>query len=294
MPFLTIEGRKHHAASVVGTGGEQGCSTNTCCRITRPISADTNKSRDGLVRYACINRSAASVEEHFRHASISRSNRTISDGVVMATFAIKCPHCLRDNTSFNVIASEPHPDEFAGVRFVEAFATCNACHRSVCTTVTVHGPRITHTNLVQYFGVLESSEYVDVGEWLPRAPTPDVPQHLPPAVENAFMQAEQLRLAKFREPSGNAYRRALEAALRAIDCTLTGSLFARIEKLASSGELTPAMCKFAHRIRTLGNEASHETPLVADDEIDNLATFTRLFLLYRFTLPAMLPTQDAR
>ncbi|KVN55371.1 hypothetical protein WT13_23450 [Burkholderia anthina] len=53
------------------------------------------------------------------------------------------------------------------------------------------------------------------------------------------------------------------------------------------------MRNFAHRIRTLGNEASHETPVVEDDEIDDLAIFTKLFLMYQFTLPGMLPQPEA-
>ncbi|WP_186257381.1 DUF4145 domain-containing protein [Burkholderia gladioli] len=204
----------------------------------------------------------------------------------MATFSIKCPHCLRDNTSFTVIAFEPTRRQ-DGRANMETFATCNACHRGVCTRIVADGP----LHLDQLPGALDNFSFIEVGDWLPKPPAPDVPNHLPETVTKAFMQAEKLRLLgpDYREPSGNAYRRALEAALKAIDATLKGTLAARIEKLAEKGLLTPAMKEFAHRIRTLGNEASHETPLVEEDEIDDLAIFTKLFLLYQFTLPEMLP-----
>jgi len=137
--------------------------------------------------------------------------------------------------------------------------------------------------------LLATSDLMRVGQWFPKPPTPDVPEFLPGPVQSAFFEAEQLRIAGFRSPAGNAYRRALEAGLKEVDATLKGSLYSRIEHLATKALLTPHMRDFAHRIRTLGNEASHETPVVEDDEIDSLAIFTKLFLMYQFTLPGMLP-----
>lgn len=154
--------------------------------------------------------------------------------------------------------------------------------------MSVQVPNI-NADLRTYPGVLENSAYMSIGEWLPRPPAPDVPDHLPTDVAQAFLEAEQLKIAGFRAPAGNSYRRALEAGLRAVDNSLKGPLYKRIETLADKGLLTPAMRDFAHRIRTLGNEASHETPVVFDEEIENLALFSKLFLMYQFTLPAMLP-----
>jgi len=106
------------------------------------------------------------------------------------------------------------------------------------------------------------------------------------------MEAEQLRLSGFRGPSGNAYRRALEAGIKEVAPDLKGTLYNRIEQLTAKGELVSRMKDLAHRIRTLGNEASHDTPVVDVDEIDDLAVFTRLFLMYQFTLPGMLPPAE--
>jgi hypothetical protein len=170
---------------------------------------------------------------------------------------------------------------------METFATCNACHRGVCATIVADGP----AHLADLPGALDNYPHLTVGEWLPKVPEPDIPDHLPSTVLQAFMEAEKLRIAGFRGPAGNAYRRALEAGLKEVDAGLAGSLYARIETLKQRGQLTTSMCAFAHRIRTLGNGASHETPSVEDDEIDDLAQFTKLFLLYQFTLPAMLPVE---
>ncbi|MDN7582956.1 DUF4145 domain-containing protein [Burkholderia orbicola] len=209
----------------------------------------------------------------------------------MATFAIKCPHCLRDNTSFTVAGVHPHHAVQQGWMPIEVFATCNACQKGVCSTVRISIPsiRADFSNVA----LLVDSAHVKIGEWLPRSPGPDIPDHLPAAVLRAFTEAEQLKIAGFRGPAGNAYRRALEAGLKQVDASLKGSLYSRIEALANQSLLTPSLKEFAHRIRTLGNEASHETPLVEDDEIDDLAIFTKLFLMYQFTLPGMLPQPEA-
>jgi hypothetical protein len=212
----------------------------------------------------------------------------------MTTFAIKCPHCLRDHTSFTVAGAKGHnPAVKNGWNVVEIFGICNACQFSVCGTVRVNSAKVSIEQLASITLALDMSDAIVIEEWRPTPPSPDVPAHLPEIVARAFSEAEQLRIAGFRGPAGNAYRRALEAALKTVDSALKGTLYARIEKLTSEGMLTANMRDFAHRIRTLGNEASHETPVVEDDEIDNLAIFTKLFLMYQFTLPGMLPPRAA-
>jgi hypothetical protein len=216
----------------------------------------------------------------------------------MATFAIKCPHCLRDNTSFTVVASRPiqpspWPSGFRGLARVEVFGTCNACLRGVCGAVAVNTTAgVTH-KIEDIGSAIDLLGGITIEGWLPKPEGVDLPGHLPPVVERAYAEAERLKLAGFRGPAGNAYRRALEAALKEVEPDLKGSLYGRIEALANTGRLTANMKDFAHRIRTLGNEASHETPVVEDDEIDDLAIFTKLFLMYEFTLPGMLPKKDS-
>jgi hypothetical protein len=215
----------------------------------------------------------------------------------MATFAIKCPHCLRDNTSFTVIASNRHdqravhPANPTNVR-TEVFGVCNACKKGVCSTVDVRYPQVTY-EVEKLNAAIDATTGLTIHGWMPLAPTVDMPAHLPDAVERAYSEAERLKLAGFRGPAGNAYRRALEAAIKHATPEGKGNLFQRIESLATAGKLTTNMKDFAHRIRTLGNEASHETPVIEDDEIDDLAVFTKLFLMYEFTLPGMLPVKEA-
>ena len=48
------------------------------------------------------------------------------------------------------------------------------------------------------------------------------------------------------------------------------------------------MKKWAHEIRHLRNDATHEEDPFTDDEAQALQSFTELFLTYAFTLPGML------
>lgn len=211
----------------------------------------------------------------------------------MAVTSLKCPYCSKANMTFSIrmcngrkgVSGEPP-------YVVETYATCHGCFKGIVGTVGVLLPNV-ETDLTKVPGALSNYPHYIVmgGRWLPSPPVPDVPDRLPEAVSRAFSEAEELRLAGFRGPAGNAYRRALEAAIKIVDPELTGSLYTRIETLSKTTRLTPSMRDFAHRIRTLGNEASHETPVVGDDEIDDLATFTKLFLLYQFTLPEMIPVK---
>lgn len=200
----------------------------------------------------------------------------------MSTFAIKCPHCFKDEVAFTVRHFVP-TQRADGRCDMETFATCNHCHRGVTATITTDSP--CHIDALP--GNLYQYKHLHIGEWLPRVPLPDVPDRLPPAVQAVFLEAEQLRLAKFHGPAGNAYRRALEAAMIDLDITTEGTLYERVERLASQGILTSGMQKFAHRIRALGNMASHET--FSESESNELRLFTKLFMMYLFTLPSMLP-----
>ncbi|WP_347558546.1 DUF4145 domain-containing protein [Robbsia sp. KACC 23696] len=142
-------------------------------------------------------------------------------------------------------------------------------------------------------GAIELIVGLKIGSWAPRPPVPDVPAHLPDNVERAFRQAEEMRLGGFAEPSGSQYRKALELALKVVDSNLTGNLHNRIGALQKSGKLTETMSNFAHRIRSLGNEATHEIPETPVEEVPDIAIFTKLFLMYQFTLPGMLPEKNA-
>ena len=118
-----------------------------------------------------------------------------------------------------------------------------------------------------------------------------IPSNLPKNVADKFLQAERLSNQNdMRDPAGNAYRATLERSILHIDASLTGgNLYSKIEKLAKNGQITDDLKNFAHQIRNLGNDATHNDDDITQEELNNLRIFTRMFLMYVFTLPAMIP-----
>lgn len=83
-----------------------------------------------------------------------------------------------------------------------------------------------------------------------------------------------------------AYRRALELTMKDKGPALKGTLEKRIDALATEGKLTADIAEWAHSIRTLGNEATHDEEEPTDEDVADLAAFTRVVLEYLYTMPA--------
>jgi hypothetical protein len=125
-------------------------------------------------------------------------------------------------------------------------------------------------------------------EHLPRPKKSDVPEHLPERVGHLFRQAEDALRRRNWDSAGATYRKTLDVGTRLLDRTLSGNLGPRIDQLAANSKITPDMKAWAHQIRLDGNDAAHDEDPFTEDEAKRLHEFTRLFLLYAFTLPGML------
>ena len=123
---------------------------------------------------------------------------------------------------------------------------------------------------------------------------PEAPAHLPEDVRRAFEQAAR---AARRDADADlaimGCRRTLEIALARKGAD-EGTLATRIRRLADEGHLTRDLADWAHHIRELGNEAAHGPVMgeAAADQARELLEFTRLVLMYLFTLPGMV--EEAR
>lgn len=107
------------------------------------------------------------------------------------------------------------------------------------------------------------------------------PTDTPPEIERIFIQAENARRRREHEMSGMAYRKALELAVKDQGQPGRDDLYARINKLP----VTQQLKDWAHAVRMLGNDAAHDPVEPSDEELDDLAAFTRVFLEYVYSLP---------
>ena len=226
----------------------------------------------------------------------------------MITFGFCCPYCFKDNVAFTVqhISSNlTDTARYFGTTHHTIFATCNHCFNGISALYhlensdryingmpSANGLSAAVTDSV--YRKLEDIIDSDL-DWYPKPPKADIPQHLPADVERKFAAGEQIYFqSKYNESlmefAGTAYRSALEVALKHLDDNTDKNLNKRIGQLVKNQVLVKSMGDFAHSIRILGNEATHNE--ISMEELKDLRLFTQLFLQYTFTLPAMIPNKD--
>lgn len=198
----------------------------------------------------------------------------------MALLITKCPHCESDAVSMASVAVVAQSNVHTTGLFV-----CPICARPVGAWLANKGQGIEARTLNSYPGTFESAQW-GVRELWPAVIAKSAPDDVPPAVSRNFIQAEEAASRAHLEAAGMAYRRTLELALKIIAPELKGTLEKRIDKLTDDGRLTGDVGSWAHSIRDLGNEATHEPDEPTLDDVKELAAFTRVVLEYLFTMPA--------
>lgn len=225
----------------------------------------------------------------------------------MITFGYDCPYCSKKDVAFTVQHITSHVKEkahYEGVSFHTVFATCNHCLNGISALYYVNNSDVYVNGAPLANGLLSAVTdsvphfFSDIFErdldWFPKAPEADIPQYLPVEVERKFSAGEKLYFQTKHDEdliefAGTAYRAALELALKSLDDNTDKNLNWRINHLVNEKVLVKSMGEFAHSIRSLGNSATHNE--ITQDELEKLRLFTRLFLLYTFTLPAMIPKE---
>lgn len=226
----------------------------------------------------------------------------------MITFGHDCPYCKKKNVAFEVNDFSKRERMNSDKDVFAILGTCNNCGGGVVTNILVSNMRrdmgYSSSQSEEIYNIIGQhtqhkyslEEIFPNQEFVfhPLSPKPEIPEYLPADLENAFSEAEDLFCLveenKFVKQAGNSYRAVIELALSKLDDNPADkNLNQRINQLADKGKLSPSMKDFAHRIRTLGNGASHALLEFSKQDLDDIRLFTRLFLIYSFTLPAMIP-----
>lgn len=215
----------------------------------------------------------------------------------MVGFAIwngTCPHCGRENTSFDSEAQA-----FVG-RFANGSASrwnvffmCNACKGGMVADVVSTSGFGPHG--VQHKVSIPGKHYInhELVEFLildthPKPPAHVAPDFVPEKIAATFIEAsENLHRRKF-ETSQMLSRKALDLATKRLLPESQKRLKGRIDDLMKAGKITPEMGEWAHIIRDDGNSSVHDEDEVTREEAAELLAFTETFLMYAFTLPGMI------
>lgn len=122
----------------------------------------------------------------------------------------------------------------------------------------------------------------------------EAPESISSAVEKPFLQGLDNAQRGNNDAAAAMFRKALEAATRELAPDMANKPLAkRIDLLADSGKLTADLKEWAHLIRLDGNQGVHDDEELTTAEIEQLKEFTRLFLVYTFTLPAQVQARKA-
>lgn len=205
----------------------------------------------------------------------------------MGTLKRDCPHCDTKSMTFQAFSSILM--EGKGT-YLTAFK-CNGCHSGYMVEFGAKRNKTPQS----YNGDFEAvtSEFTILKEY-PETISNNIPEYLPENINIFYSQAVSAFKAGNYDSSAMMSRKVLEVSVKKIHPEGTGTLYRRIEGLASEGLITEDLKEWAHIIREDGNESAHEETPVDFNFADEILSFTGLFLLYVFTMPAMIKEKKSK
>ncbi len=203
-----------------------------------------------------------------------------------ATYMTNCPHCGAKNAAFISHAETTMRDR----PFMwNVYMTCSCCDDGIIVSVFDtaqhrHGPT-NHHYPVHLNG---NTEFVVAGS-RPEAIDPVAPADTPNSAAKPFVEAkDNLQLRRY-ETCGILCRKSMDIATKIIrgEAAKSETLYIRIDALANDGLITRDLKDWAHAVRLDGNQPIHSDVELSEDEAKDIVAFTEAFLMYAFTLPAM-------
>lgn len=168
---------------------------------------------------------------------------------------------------------------------------CAACDEYLITIFnapdTVQHPQLALMNLGATLAIERHG--LQLVDYYPKPPTADDVANLPPEIRTIFDKARTDFNAARLEQACMMLRKVLDKATMFLlgDEGKGQTLNNRIDMLKSRGLLTADLAAWAHTIRSSGNDFVHDAAPTQSDA-DDMELLTRMFLIYTFSLPAML------
>lgn len=211
----------------------------------------------------------------------------------MLSFNITCPHCLRENAVLQAFSEHIRHDTYI---YDVAFA-CRSCEKAgiaVVASAIRNGPFNSASNGGNIIIPSGDGRYhlLDV---FPAIETHSAPNNTPPRAADAFIEAkDNLKRGRY-DTSVMICRKTIDIATRNLlgDESKDEKLVKRISLLHGKGLITEQMRDWAHIVRIDSNGAVHSDEEFTKEEAEEMIGFTEVFLLYAFTLPAMVSAKQA-
>jgi hypothetical protein len=198
----------------------------------------------------------------------------------MQQLAMECPHCRTERAAFSIGEAM----QILHTPQVIVMLQCGVCGKGIVAEV--------NTTTYRIWSQGAPPMEPQILSLYPRTTPHAAPRDTPTDVGGAYVSGLR-NLERADGSDANAavamFRRCLEIAVRRLDpdAPQRSPLDKRIERL-SPDLITPAMKLWAHEVRLGGNDALHDPEELTTTEAAQLRDFAELFLIYAFTLPAML------
>lgn len=208
----------------------------------------------------------------------------------MVSFDETCPHCLRENAVLMAFAEIPKGENDHS--FDVAF-TCRSCGGSGVATVhslnnlgPIYSLRHSGSDMVIPPGMGRYS----LVKIVPEIKTHSAPDNTPERAAKFFIESkDDFQRGRYETCVMNC-RKIIDIATKVLmgDDAKDEKLSKRITMLFSKGKITEDMKDWAHIVRIDSNGAIHSDEEFTKEEAEQILGFTEVFLMYSFTLPAMI------
>ncbi|MFV8979827.1 DUF4145 domain-containing protein [Serratia fonticola] len=212
----------------------------------------------------------------------------------LLSFNITCPHCLKENA---VIAGfSEHKRSNLPIYDVAFF--CRSCEQAgiaVVVSNSTYGPyqRSRQSNEINVV-VPDGTDAFTVLSIFPKPESHVAPEKTPSKAAQSFIEAKDNIQRGRYETAVMLCRKVMDIATRNLlgDESKNETLVKRISVLHGKGVITDQMKDWAHIVRIDSNGAVHSDEEFTQEEAEEMIGFTEVFLIYSFTLPAMVSAKQ--
>lgn len=204
-----------------------------------------------------------------------------------------CPHCLKDNAVLICIAESQYKEHIYSLVF-----ECKSCSRMLVAEVMTSvygGPSYVAKN--SNFPVIANTHpNFRVINLYPKIKKHKAPDNIPEKSERFYIEAKENHARGNFETCVMLVRKVLDISTKEIlgEEAKKETLNQRISILRAKDLITEQMKDWAHIVRIESNDSVHSDEEFTEAEAAELLNFTEIFLMYSFTLPAMVEDKKSK
>lgn len=208
----------------------------------------------------------------------------------MLSLDITCPHCLREKAVLTVI-HETCRDEQSNL--IDITFKCRSCLKVGVAVVNTFGntPPLSLATKSPFGIIIPSNSYnCRIEEIIPELKVSSAPDETPERAAKFFVESkDDFQRGRYETCVMNC-RKVIDIATKVLMGDEAGNeqLSKRISMLHGKGKITEQMKEWAHIVRIDSNGAVHSDEEFTKEEAEQILGFTEVFLMYSFTLPAMI------